>query len=95
MLLAIHRHLPAGVRVVPPHGGLFIWLNLPDSLSADDLLPLACEEGVAFAPGRRFFPEPTSDTSGLRLSFVTQTPERIEEGIERLGKAIRRLSVMH
>ncbi|MBN1311724.1 MAG: PLP-dependent aminotransferase family protein [Anaerolineae bacterium] len=94
MLLAIHRHLPAGVQVIPPQGGLFIWLTLPDNLSADDLLPLACREGVAFAPGRNFFPEPSSNTSGMRLSFVTQPPERIEKGIERLGKAIRRLSVM-
>lgn len=33
MLLAINRHLPAGVRVDPPQGGLFIWLRLPGNLS--------------------------------------------------------------
>ncbi|MBN1430523.1 MAG: PLP-dependent aminotransferase family protein [Anaerolineae bacterium] len=93
LLLAIHRHLPANAHIVPPQGGLFAWLHLPAHLLADDLLPLACQEGVSFAPGRNFFPEPPIDASGLRLNFVAQTPERIDEGIRRLGKAIRRLSL--
>lgn len=90
MIEAIQRYLPADVRVQPPQGGLFLWLRLPGILSATRLLPLACQEGVAFAPGTRFFPDGSGEEF-LRLNFASQPPEAIREGIRRLGKAIRSL----
>jgi GntR family transcriptional regulator/MocR family aminotransferase len=92
MLAAIKRHLPAEVQVTPPHGGLFIWLRLPDGFSCLDLLPVAAEAGVEYAPGARFFPNPADGEPYLRLNFATQTPAEIEEGIQRLASALRRLS---
>ena len=89
MLAAIRRHLPAGCACFPPQGGLFIWLKLPAGISADNLLPLALEKGVEFAPGTRFFPNPAEGEPYIRLNFATCTPEEIEEGIRRLGEAIR------
>jgi len=91
MLLAVDRYLPAGVSYDPPQGGLFLWLRLPENLSSDELLPLACEEGVAFAPGDSFFPEGSRGQDWMRLNFVAQSAEEIDEGIKRLGKAIKRL----
>jgi GntR family transcriptional regulator/MocR family aminotransferase len=91
MLAAIRRHLPAGVGCDPPQGGLFVWLRLPAPLSAGQLLPLAAEEGVTFDPGGRFFPDGAAGGGAcLRLNFAIQTPEAIEEGIRRLGRAIGR-----
>jgi GntR family transcriptional regulator/MocR family aminotransferase len=89
MLSAIDRHLPAGVHVDPPQGGMFIWLQLPDHLSADELLAPARKEGVDFAPGSGFYPDGADGGDRLRLNFTVQPPERIEEGIKRLGKALR------
>jgi len=91
MLAAIDRSLPAGVQVDPPQGGLFLWMRLPESLSADELLPLACEEGVDFVPGSSFYPDGADGKDRLRLNFVVQPPEEIEEGIRRLGRAIARM----
>lgn len=93
MLLAINRYLPAGVQVTTPQGGLFLWLCLPDGLSAEELLPLACEQGVNFMPGHYFFPDGVGGEACLRLNFVVQPPEEIEEGIKRLGQALRRLAL--
>jgi GntR family transcriptional regulator / MocR family aminotransferase len=87
---AIGRELPAGVHVVSPQGGLFVWLRLPEDMSAIQLLPLAAEEGVEYAPGPRFFPQPDVGERYMRLNFATQTPEDIDEGIRRLGRAMRR-----
>ncbi|MCL4862161.1 MAG: PLP-dependent aminotransferase family protein [Caldilineaceae bacterium] len=92
MLAAIRRHLPAETEVIPPHGGLFIWLRLPEGLSCLDLLPLAAEAGVEYAPGTRFFPIPADGESYLRLNFATQPPAEIEEGIRRLASALHRLN---
>jgi GntR family transcriptional regulator/MocR family aminotransferase len=91
MVSAIRRYLPTDVRFDLPQGGLFIWLQLPQSLASDELLPLAYEEGVDFAPGNPFFPNGAQRGSWLRLNFVAQTPGQIEEGVKRLGKAIKRL----
>ena len=92
MLSAIQRYLPAEVRLDPPQGGLFIWLQLPENLSSEKLLPLAWEEGVVFAPGTGFFPDKLGGRNWLRLNFVAQAPDPIAEGIKRLGKAIKRLT---
>jgi DNA-binding transcriptional MocR family regulator len=93
MLQAIARHLPAGVQSNPPQGGLFVWLRLPATVTAEQLLPNARRKGVTFAPGNTFFPEHRGGENWLRLNFACQAPEAIEEGIKRLGRAIRQLGV--
>jgi GntR family transcriptional regulator/MocR family aminotransferase len=89
MLAALTRHAPAEARWIPPQGGLFLWLQLPDGLSANELYPTAVEEGVSFAPGSLFFPG-QREQSYLRLNFVSHPPDVIEEGVKRLGMAIMR-----
>ena len=91
MLKAIKLHLPADISVTPPRGGFFIWLCLPENISAKNLLPLASEEGVIFAPGNSFFPNGSGGDNYLRLNFAANPPEEIVEGVKRLGKAIKRL----
>jgi len=91
MITAIKRYLPSNVQINPPQGGLFIWLRLPEDISSLELLPVAAEEGVEFAHGSRFFLNPPEGEGYLRLNFVTQTLEDIEEGIQRLAIAIKRL----
>jgi DNA-binding transcriptional MocR family regulator len=71
---------------------MFMWLQLPGNLSSEKLLPFAWEEGVVFAPGNGFFPDGLEGRNWLRLNFVAQAPDQIDEGIKRLGKAIKRLT---
>jgi GntR family transcriptional regulator / MocR family aminotransferase len=87
MLAATRRYLP-GVTFFPPLGGLFAWLKLPQSLSSLELLPMALEAGVEFAPGTRFFANPAEGEPFLRLNFATTTEEEIVEGIMRLGAVL-------
>jgi GntR family transcriptional regulator/MocR family aminotransferase len=94
MLSAIQRFLPTEVQLDTPQGGLFLWLQLPENLSSEQLLPLALEEGVVFAPGNEFFPDKSGGQNWLRLNFVAQAPDQIDEGIKRLGKAVRRLQAV-
>lgn len=88
MMSAIHDHMPRGTQVYTPQGGLFAWLRLPDNISCDKLFPYAVEEGVSFSPGTFFFPEGSSNENFMRLNFSKQTPEKIQEGMMRLRKAI-------
>jgi GntR family transcriptional regulator/MocR family aminotransferase len=91
MLQAIERWLPPGTQVLTPQGGLFMWVRLPEPLSAVALQPLALESGVRYAVGTRFFPRPSEGERFLRLNFATQAQPEIEEGIRRLAAAARRL----
>ncbi len=91
MLAAMEEHFPPGVTWTRPHGGLFLWACLP-GLDAADLLKIAVEEKVAFVPGYAFFPPGSKDGRNcLRLNFSYSRPEIIREGIQRLGRAIKRM----
>ena len=87
MLDALERFMPTGVQWRKPNGGLFLWLQLPEGCSADELFLQSSKEGVVFAPGSFFFPGQRVKHF-LRLNFTIQTSERTLEGIERLGRAI-------
>jgi len=91
MAKAIENHLPAQASFDVPNGGLFIWLKLPKSILSNELLPFACGEGVAFVPGKYFFTNDLHGDEWLRLNFASQPVNDIEEGIKRLGVAIRKL----
>jgi GntR family transcriptional regulator/MocR family aminotransferase len=93
MIKAIERHLPDKVSFDTPNGGLFIWLRLPDTISANELLSIACKEGVAFVPGKYFFTDNSQGDEWMRLNFASQSVEDIEEGIKRLGVAIRKVKI--
>ena len=83
---ALRTHLPAGSTFAVPAGGFFIWVDLPRGVRASELLPMAEEHGVSFAPGRRFSID--DDDSHLRLSFSLYDEKRLAEGARRLGAAI-------
>lgn len=88
MLAAMEKHFPADVRWTKPEGGMFIWVDLPEHMDSKQLLDEAIQQNVAFVPGGPFYANnPAKNT--LRLSFVTVSPERINEGIEKLGKLIK------
>jgi 2-aminoadipate transaminase len=91
MLQALERHFPAGARWTRPQGGLFLWVTLPPGMDSARLLQDAIREKVAFVPGDAFFPG-GGGANTLRLNFSYSTPERIEEGIARLGRAIARMA---
>ncbi len=99
MLTAANQHLRPleGVDWIVPQGGLYVWLTLPESMSAGSsgkLLDVAVEEGVLYVPGQHCFPvegEPVKENT-IRLSFGVQSCENIARGIEHLARAIRAVS---
>ncbi|MFZ6643735.1 PLP-dependent aminotransferase family protein [Undibacterium sp. TC4M20W] len=88
MLDAMSRHFPEGVQWTKPEGGMFIWVTLPEHMDSKQLLDEAIQQNVAFVPGGPFYAN-NPEKNTLRLSFVTVSPERINEGIEKLGKLIK------
>ncbi|HEV7372846.1 PLP-dependent aminotransferase family protein [Arenibaculum sp.] len=88
MLSALGEHFPAEARWTRPEGGMFVWVELPDGLDGTALLERSIREArVAFVPGAAFFPD-RSGKNTIRLSFSVNRPERIREGIRRLGALV-------
>jgi len=90
MLDAIAREFPTEVTTLRPDGGFFIWCRLPAGMSATVLLKAAEEQGATFLPGTRCYANGAGDDA-IRLAFSFQPAERIEEGIGRIGAAMRAL----
>jgi 2-aminoadipate transaminase len=84
MMAAMEKHFPGACRWTRPAGGLFTWVTLPDHLDATTLLREAVARKVVYVPGAAFFTD-GSGANTLRLNFSHPNPDKIEEGIRRLG----------
>lgn len=92
MVAALEAEMPAGVRWVVPGGGFFMWLDLPEGLSATELQGPAAAAGAVFLPGDLFYPGYTpgpGGRNGLRLSFSAVDEAAITKGIARIGATFR------
>lgn len=85
MIDALPTTVPPGTTWTDPDGGMFVWLRLPGSPDSADVLRTALTHDVAFVPGAPFFAT-TPDLATFRMSFSTNPPERITEGMRRLAK---------
>jgi DNA-binding transcriptional MocR family regulator len=90
MLDTIRTRFPDDVTFTDPQGGLFTWLTFPEGFDTEvfmreSAVPLA---KVAYVPGATFFPN-KPERNHARLSYSTQSDERIVEGISRLGAALQ------
>jgi DNA-binding transcriptional MocR family regulator len=85
---ALRQHIPEA-RFVVPEGGYFLWLDLNDDVDTVALLAEAKEEGVTFVAGPDFMIE--GGTASLRLSFAPVPAGDVDEGIQRLARALERV----
>ncbi|MBV8749201.1 MAG: PLP-dependent aminotransferase family protein, partial [Candidatus Eremiobacteraeota bacterium] len=90
MIAALGREMPPHVGWNVPDGGMFLWATVGAGIDTEDLFAHASGDGVVFVPGRPFYPAKDRG-DGMRLNFSAMPPERIAEGIARLGRAVRHL----
>ncbi len=87
MQAAIAKYFPKNVHVTDPDGGMFLWVTLPEGLSATELLKRSVECKVAFVPGAAFFVDGTGENT-LRLNYSNADAATIDEGIKRLANCL-------
>ena len=90
MVNMIKKYFPSDVKYTKPEGGMFLWVTLPEDMSSMELFEIAIKENVAFVPGEAFYSN-NPETNTLRLNFSNSNKKKIEEGIKRLGHAIKYL----
>lgn len=84
---ALARHRPDLVPPMLPRGGLHLWVRLPDGTDDIALAAAAAAEGVVVFPGRPWYPaEP--DAPHLRLTYAAAAPDRFDDGVRRLARAM-------
>jgi 2-aminoadipate transaminase len=88
MISMMEQEFPKTVRFTRPKGGMFTWVELPEGKLARDLLNLSLEEKVAFVVGNNFYAG-TEVFNTFRMNFASMTEEKIEEGMKKLGRAVR------
>jgi 2-aminoadipate transaminase len=88
MVAAIRTHFPPSVKFSEPEGGMFLWVELPEGVSALKVFEKAIAEKVAFVPGDPFYVGRT-DVSTMRLNFSCVDEATIEKGIGILGTVIK------
>jgi len=86
---AVRQHLePRGVHLpVVPHGGLHLWVRLPDGTDDVDLTARARDHSIVVGAGRPYFvTEPPRPH--LRLSYAGMPDDQFDAAVRRLGELI-------
>jgi DNA-binding transcriptional MocR family regulator len=77
-------HVYEKCTMISVDGGMFIWLTLPNC-DVYAVARAAIENGVAVVPSTEFYSDQAGPAAALRINFSYNAPEKIEEGIRRLG----------
>ena len=90
MVAAIKEFFPEETQYTQPEGGMFLWITLPERLSAMEVFNKAIQRKVAFVPGDPFYVNPKG-VNTLRLNYSSVDPETIRVGIKRLGAVLKEI----
>jgi len=97
MVAAIQRHIPEDVKWAQPAGGLYVWARMPTRVKTDlnsKLFKAAMRQKMIYVPGNLCYaddPTRRKPNREMRLSFGSASIRNIEEGIARLGRALKRV----
>lgn len=89
MLASMQKYFPKGkVQWTVPDGGIFLWCECPGLDNIAPVVDKALEKKVAIVPGSNFAIDIKAPSNMFRLNYSSATPEKLEEGIKRLGEAL-------
>lgn len=88
IIQAMEAEFPKSVAFTRPQGGLFTWVELPESINARDILVKCLEKNVAFVPGGSFYPN-TPRENTLRINYSNLPEDKLVWGIKRIAEAIK------
>ena len=90
LVMALDREFGTAAEFVPPQGGMFLWVKLPDLVDTATLERPALDAGIAFNPGPAWSADPAAARSHMRLCFALPTAEEIAQGVAALADVCHR-----
>lgn len=88
MVESIKEFFPKEIKYTIPQGGMFLWVTLPQGVSAMKLFDIAIKKKVAFIPGDPFYVD-ERNVNALRLNYTNASPETIKIGIQRFAEILK------
>jgi len=94
MLSCIKTFLPPSTKCIVPQNGIFLWIELDNTIDTEKLFQEALKKKVIIIPGNAFaVPQKTTKDKNIannciRLNFSFSNYEDIEEGVRRIGLAL-------
>ena len=88
ILKTMEEEFPEGVEFTRPDGGLFLWVTVPEDVSARKVFDKCIEQKVAAVIGDAFYPNDKTDRS-MRVNYSCMPDDKIVEGVKRMAKAIK------
>lgn len=88
MLTALDRYFPSEFTWTQPEGGMFLWLEGPAGLDAEQVYWRAIERKLAFVPGKFFFIRRGDGLATMRLNFTMVDEPTIDRAIALLAEVI-------
>lgn len=95
MCQSIQKYFSSSITWNRPSGGLYVWANAPDHVSTgpgSKLFKACLKERVMYVPGSYTYGEdlrPNKPDHAMRISYGNATRTEIQQGIKRLGTALR------
>ena len=89
MLDAMKQYCPSECRIVEPEGGMFIWVEMPETVNIDALSDAALQAGVGVVKSEAFAVDPSHPGHAFRLNFSASEDTDIVKGIEIFGRVIQ------
>ena len=87
---ALEEHFGTAAEFVPPEGGIFLWISLPDAVDAMKLSAASAASGIAINPGPEWSADAEPARSRIRLCFGNPTVDEIRDGVKKLAEICRR-----
>ena len=84
----IEQYFPDTIKFTRPEGGLFTWIELPEGLSAREILEKCLEQKIAFVPGGSFFPCENKENT-FRINYSNMPEDKIRIGLNTIGKVVK------
>lgn len=91
LLQSLADHMQEGDSWSRPSGGYFVWIQLAEGGSAEKLLTVARQRGIAFLSAHQFFLDRRRAPEAIRLAFSMYPPATLDEAGARLASAIASL----
>lgn len=92
MLDTMEEVFPKGkVSWTVPEGGIFMWCSCSGIDDISSVVDACLEKKVAIVPGSNFATDITAPSKQFRLNYSSVSPEKIEEGVRRVGAVLNEL----
>jgi len=85
---ALREQLGGVAEFVPPRGGIYLWLALPEGADTAELVKPAAAAGVEFNPGAGWCVDPAYGARRMRLCFGHLGSDAIAAGIAALARVV-------